>query len=129
MANITSRGSDVRTDTVQHRVYLLKHLLNLSKTSTMAFLRLNHPDMSLERQARFFNVTGCPPIDNMEARDWHLCSGPGQRRTGNLSHILYCWTRLKITVRMMGNILDYHGYWKPVLWTITNIRTKQGGKH
>lgn len=59
MANITSRGSDVRTNTVQHRVYLLKHLLNLSKTSTMAFLRLNNPDMSPGCQAGFFNVTGC----------------------------------------------------------------------
>jgi hypothetical protein len=95
MANIMSRGGDVRIGTVQHGVHLVKHSLNLSKINAMWFLRLNHPDMSLERQAGFFNVTDCPPINNMEAGDWPLCSRARQRQTGNLSHILYSYTGLK----------------------------------
>lgn len=69
MANIMSRGGDVRVDTVQHGVYLVKHPLNLSKINAMGFLQLNRLDMSLERQAGIFNVTDCPPIGNMEPGD------------------------------------------------------------
>lgn len=92
MANIMSRGGDVRIGTVQHGVYLVKHSLNLSKINTMEFPQLNRPDMYLEREP---NVTDCPPIDNMEAGDWSLCGGARQKQTGNLSHILYSYTRLK----------------------------------